>query len=482
MLNLIKTILTKNDNIDSSTNKDILDSLLISYQTNIDTNKLAIFSNLEVEYLNYIKEVYEKLGEFPTIDLFCDDLGVEKTQLEKATLITDYRSLRIYAKSIINNKFKQARNREIAELSISGTIDDSSEAKERINKLMYMQDKVERVYSTKFDFKSDYADRSSRPVGMKWPSRVLNEKAGEIAEGEVAVIAGYTSHMKTTLAMNIVHNNVFDGGYNLVYFSLETNKDSMWTNLISRHSIGLDSPNGIPAKKVKRLLLSKEEYEQFDKANQHWEENRQGNLFFIDEMDLNTKDPMEFKEILEEIDDLLQGNLHGFVIDYIQILKNSSYSQGKSDARAVGDYMEMFRTLTQSFRKGTKYEKKLSCIILSQIKRDAVKDADGNGGEYSGPSVMSDSSELEKSAHVVVSTYTNQEMKASKQAYVQVLKARNGEITQPELVSITGDTYFYGDLEILDEGMNFDEMDNADISDLLGDAINTDIFSGGGLF
>lgn len=485
MMTVIKTLCTPNDVIGSQTYYDVVTGMLSNYESYKENNGLYIFTELEIKFLNYFKDCYDKLGEIPTLEFFCDDNGVEYEVMEKINPIQDYRGLKLYVKSVLQKKLKNAVENEISGMAVTGAI-ENAEDKERINKLMHLGDKKERVYSTRFDFESDYKDRLSRPVGMKWPSRVLNEKAGEIPEGEITTICAYTSSFKSTLAMNIAHNNVFEGGYNIVVFSLETSKEMYWNTLISRHSIGLDRADGIPASKVRRLTLSDEEFELFSKANQHWEDNRAGNLIVVDEMDFETKDPREFTEILEEIDDLLQGNLHGFIVDYIQLLKNTSYSSGKSDAKAVGDYMEVFRNLTQGFRKGTKYEKKLAGIILSQVKRDAADYADSNNGVYYGPGIMSDSSELEKSSHTVVSSYTNAELKANKQALVQVLKARHGEVmSEPSSVTVTGGTYFFGDMEVISDGLQFDEMSGQDITDILSDTIDSgaldmgDIFSGG---
>lgn len=485
MMTIVKTLCTENSNIGAGTYFDVVTDMLTTYENYRDSHGIYIFTELEIKFLQYLSDSYTKLGDFPTLEIFCEDMGVDFENMSKVNPINDYRGLRLYVKSVLQAKLKNAVETEIAGMAATSSI-STSEDKDRVNKLMGLGEKKERVYSTRFDFEGDYKDRLSRPVGMKWPSKVLNEKAGEIPEGEITTICAYTSSFKSTLAMNIAHNNVFEGGYNIVVFSLETSKEMYWNTLIARHSIGLDRADGIPASKVRRLTLTDEEFELFSKANQHWDENRAGNLIVVDEMDFETKDPREFKEILEEVDDLLQGNLHGFIIDYIQLLKNTSYSSGKSDAKAVGDYMEVFREMTQGFRKGTKYEKKLAGIILSQVKREAADYADSNNGVYYGPGIMSDSSELEKSSHTVVSSYANAELKANKQALVQVLKARHGEVmSEPASVTVSGGTYFFGDMEVISDGLQFDEMSSKDLSSVISEGIDTgaldigDIFGGG---
>ena len=116
---------------------------------------------------------------------------------------------------------------------------------------------IDRVYTTRFGFRGHYTNRLSRPAGMKFPVKQLNEKVGEMAEGEVTVLAGYTSHYKSTLAMNILYHNVLNYGFNGVVFTLETTKEHFWTNLLSRHSIGnAGDYKSISATKVKRVMLT----------------------------------------------------------------------------------------------------------------------------------------------------------------------------------------------------------------------------------
>ena len=110
--------------------------------------------------------------------------------------------------------------------------------------------------------------------------------------------------------------------------------------------------------------------------------------------------------------------------------------------------------------------KKLSVIILSQINRQGKQKADKNHGRYT-LNALAEFNELERGAQVAMTIYTNEEMKGSKEATVQILKNRNGRtIDEPLSVYADGETYVFGDeMEGFSSVISTGEMD--------------DIFSGG---
>lgn len=473
MIKIIKTVCNGHSE-EAGAYISILKDMVNFNTTYVESKNIHTLTDFEINLMDFVISCYETLGEIPSCELVEDKMGIKSGTLNSLEPFEDIRSLKLYSKGILKSKLVDSVNTEIASMGALGET-QTPEARERLRELTTLHDSGNRVYAPRFNFEAYYEDRLQRPAGMKFPCKFLNDKAGEMAEGEVTVVAGYTSHFKSTLATNIVYHNVLNYGFNGVVFSLETPEENFWINLLSRHSIGNSGEyNCIPAKKVKRVLLTDGERKAFDKVNADWEDKRLGNLFIIDEKQLDTKDPSEFLQILEEIDDLLQGNLHFFCVDYIQLLKNTSYSSNKSDAQAVGAYMEVFREATQGFRKGTKYEKKLIGLLLSQITRGGVDYANSNDGEYPGPSVLSDSSELEKSAHRVISTYTTDAMKASKEALVQVLKSRDGETSSTHQVFVTGDSFFFGDADLINGGI--DEF-QGELS--LGDVVEDVVSSGG---
>ncbi|MGL6066468.1 MAG: DnaB-like helicase C-terminal domain-containing protein, partial [Cetobacterium sp.] len=391
MIKIIKTVCNcKTD--EGSAYISVLKDMLSFNSMYQDSKNVDSLTDFEVRLISFVTDCYEKLGDIPTCEIISNHMGINNDVLENMPKFEDLRSLKLYSKGILKSKLVDAVNSEIANMGALGQT-QTAEDKDRLRELTMIEDSEDRVYTPRFNFMSYYQDRLQRPAGMKFPSKFLNDKAGEMAEGEMTTIAGYTSQFKSTLLTNIVYHNVLNYGFNGVVFSLETTKDHFHINLLSRHSIGNAGEfQCIPAKKVKRVLLTEKEIIAFEGVNNDWDNKRLGNLFVIDESDMRTKDPSEFMQILEEIDDLLEGNLHFFCVDYIQLLKNTDYSSNKSDSQAVGAYMEIFRQATQSFRKGTKHEKKLIGVMLSQITRNGVDYANSNEGAYPGPNVLSDSS------------------------------------------------------------------------------------------
>lgn len=382
----------------------------------------------------------------PTESLFVDNFPETSGAFDNIPELS-LDDFRVYVFNLISKRLNKSISREI--LNVNQEIEKKGITEQLMQRLNELH-KLSVKYKTKdididIDIKKIYKEKLNKPAGLIFNVPILDEKIGGMNYGSLTTIAGFTSHFKSTLATNVLYYNTYHLGYNLVYISLETPKEDVWYNLISRHSydIKFSKYPFIPHEKMKKVELSQEEMDYaLDVVYEDLKSNSRGKIVVLDESDFKTMSFMEIYTLLEEIDDKLKGNLDGFIVDYIQLFKFAD--TGADDNRAINAYVSFFRKLTQSFRDG-KNKKQLIGIILSQINRTAWKKAVKHNGKYD-LTCLADANELERGSHRVITVYTTEEMKMSKEASVQILKNRNGStLYEPEVVFVEPEAYVFGE-------------------------------------
>lgn len=297
------------------------------------------------------------------------------------------------------------------------------------------------------------------------------------------VINSVVTH-NTTFATNIAYHNTMENKYNICYVSLEVPKEDMMFNLLSRHSLSTDFDkfDYISSKKMRDCNMSPDEEDYLFNTilPDFYDLSKHGMIKILDETDFNTLSFSEIREKLYQVDDEMKQKtgygLDAVVIDHVNLLKFNGSKTGKrfSSETAEGNaYISFFRKLGISFRKDDKGNmRKLMILTLAQLNRQGYNKACKNKGKYNLTS-LAEFNELERGSQVVITIFTNPEMKEAKEATVQLLKNRNGiTIEDPISVYADGETYCFGDE---DEGFNasissgdMDELFDSNDLDSLG--------------
>lgn len=416
-------------------------------------------NDLYLNFLDYMKKTYDNSRQFPSENLFL----INFPDLPKDTFtnvqVIPLEDFHVYVNNYINNRLnKTISNRikellnEIADDGLTQEIADQLEGFKKLSNKNKTPDISLRQYS-----RDNYDERLKRPMGMITGIEKLDNLIGGMDEGTVSVIAGYTSHMKTMFAINAAYLNSYYNGYNIAYFSLETPKDMMYDQLLSRHSHDSNFPKYqfIPHEKIRKCTLSQDEQDYLfneiepdlytDYTDREGNKCKRGRVVFFDLSDFETFSFTEISNTLEALDDKLGGNLDAVIVDYAQLCK---FVEGGTylgdDNRIINYYVAYFRKIAQGFRSGKK-KKKLIVILLSQINRESWKKAAKKDGYYD-LTCLADANELERGASRVFTTYTSENMKIVKEAQVQLLKNRNGAtMWEPEKVFADPEAYVYGD-------------------------------------
>lgn len=456
--------------------KEYLDQLIVENAT-FKTKKIKLLMDKEVDFINFMLNSFNNSKQFPSKELFEIEFPESASHFEgiPELALDDFR---VYMCNLINKRTNSRVAEKIKDLNNvikeNGFTEELMDEMEEFKKLSE-KNKTKNV-NINFDFNTVYLEKLDKPIGMTSCIETVDAKIGAINAGTLTTIAGFTSHFKTTWAVNIAYVNTYTKNFNLVYISLETPKEDVYFNIYCRHSFnaGFVAYPFISHEKIRMCQISQEEFNylnDFVIADLHspsididGNESERGKLIVLDESDFNTMSFTDIYNVLEDIDIQLGGNLDGFIVDYAQLCKFTESAKGMDDNRIINSYISFFRRLTQKFRGG-KHRKQLIGIILSQINRTNWLKASKKGGVYD-LTCLADANELERGSYRVMTIYTDEDKKVNRSAQVQILKNRGGPtMYEPRVVFADGEAYAFGE-------ENTDTMGKTFGGDILGSGEN----------
>jgi hypothetical protein len=416
-----------------------------------------------INLINFMMESFtnSQRTQFPTENIVFQNFPAQVEMFSAVPSVDiPLEDMRVYLGNVVyievNKKVADKINKLTNDIRSGGMTDDIMEQIEDYKRLVNRN--KSKDISIDMSFKAIYEEKKKKNLGMVTGIEEIDKRIGGITEGTLTTIAGFTSHFKTTFALNVAHRNTYFNGYNLIYLSFETPKEDMLYNYLCRHSYErhfTDYPF-IPHEKIRRCELTPRESDFLYNAVEpdlsstiHGKDGNtypRGKLIILDERDFNSMSFTDLANVFESIDDQLGGRLHGFIVDYIQLCKFTDNVSGKfmDDNRLINSYVTFFRRLTQKFRSGDK-KKMLIGILLSQINRENWKKASKREGRYD-LTCLADANELERGSYRVLTTYTTEDLKAIKVAQLQILKNRGGAtMWEPSKVYADGESYVFGD-------------------------------------
>lgn len=276
-----------------------------------------------------------------------------------------------------------------------------------------------------------YAERAQHSGGTQSFLRQVDEKTRGFEPGTMGVYFGWTGAGKTLFGVNYLHGNVVQNKYNGVYITLEVPPEMIRMALLSRHSYESRFTSVGP---VDKLLIEKAKLP----ADVH------AHLFDMVETDLMNNPTHGKFEVLGagDFESFTRLGIRkkllnlGFVPDFI-VLDHSQCFLYLEEAQAfrfnpVNHYVRIFAELAMDW-DGSGH--KFFAMMLSQANREGWKRAVEAGGVYD-LTAIADANELERSGSYIVSVFVDDDLKASKEAKIQLHKNRMGEVvSEPVLVS-----------------------------------------------
>lgn len=430
-----------------------------------DENKFFIVENimddiknllnpLELKVLQYIYDSYKTYKQFPTEAVFLSQFPEYKMSLNEATLYEDQESLDYYKREFIERHKRQNIAKQI--LNMAGQIQTSGLTPEMVETL---RDSVTQVDSEETTLDTSnvldlYEESKKRgDSGIKTFIPEVDQIIGFIEPGTVSVIAGYSGHGKTSLAINMAYKAA-RSGLNIVYISLEIPERDLLYNLISLHSTDTKfGSESLPHSALRRKCLTEKQEVLFKKVADDFNQTILPNFHILTERNFKDFSYGEVRDILYRLD--TQKQIFGIFLDHANLLKYYVKGKFSNTGDAINEYVSYFRKMAICFRKDSDgKDRQVAVILLAQTNRTGYLKAATSGkkdptqeGRYD-TTGLSEAHELERASSYVLTVYSSEAMRLSKEARVQLLKSRFGQGHEdPIPVNFNPELYQFGEMD-----------------------------------
>jgi archaellum biogenesis ATPase FlaH len=459
MIQIVKSLL-------GSDNQELHNELLIILS---DENKYTLSPD-ETDVFNYLNKEFNNNKQFPTSEIFLTKFPQYRAQLDEfdAFSVAD---LRYYRKQFITkhqNLYKSKMlYRMASEVAIGGI---TPEMADTVRKQASFED---LIVEDKLSFRERYTKSMKDNEGLKTFVDQIDDEIGSITKGSVCTLAGFTGSGKTTWAVNMAVKNAL-AGKNIAYISLEVTKEQLEYSIFSLFSS--DSRftrmgyHPLEHQKIRQNKLYEDEINFLcDVLEPEYRRVIEPNLHILDESAFKTFSESEILDALTQLDD--QKQLDAVFFDHAGLFafKSPLYNAGNVGA-AINKYVSFIREISICFRIKDGEKRSLASVLLAQTNRSGYKEAArsfrklnqvNRPGDKSNSfnnqiegyqlTALSDANELERCSSVVLSVFTNDDLKNANQAYVQMLKTRYGSVVPPTPVDIELPYYKFGGDAVVDE-------------------------------
>lgn len=434
-------------------------------------NQLFLCNDLDVDErktLNTFISLKEETKEIPSSGaLVSRDIA-----FSSARTITE-ESLEDLTNIFISNKKKMKFTSEATNIimDVSKPGNSLKNVQERLLELIDKSE-IDNIEDKELDktYSEEYLNKmleKEEITGINYGIDFLDDIYPGTTPGSFTIIAGYTGSMKTTLAINHTLVNLKQGK-NVLYISLEVSRDDLLTNIMSLYSY-LETTDPI-----KRDEMNKLRYKDKDKFKDIYKNliSLEGKLQIIEEGDLESYSQSTFSSLIHKINkQFVEDTGHELdliILDHAQLLKYDSSFKNNDPYQVLNRWTDFFR----KFAAREKY----SVILLSQTSRGGYEYASKHGGQYL-LTGLAESNELERGATCVITLFSNDELKASGQIQVQLLKNRFGPtMIEPQTVVVRPEYCNIGngismnpknvDAVFSDGDVPYSPFDNQEVEDL----------------
>jgi len=250
-----------------------------------------------------------------------------------------------------------------------------------------------------------------------------------VRNGELVLVAGFTSHLKTSFCFNWLYKAAVYFGRNVAIASMETSIDDLRMAFYVLHSSHTKfADQNLPPldfEKVTSGSLNPDEEKTLDKVIEDLGESPDyGEVFYKEPQDEITVHEIarwaESKHKTTPLDML--------VIDYFNMV---DAARGKSSIESNANLNVVIRqgkSLAMTFGNG----RGIPVVSPFQTNREGLKDAEKNGGRYK-LTALANANEAERSTDKVYYVYLDDVLRNSRELIVGNLKNRRGPLIQDQI-------------------------------------------------
>lgn len=288
----------------------------------------------------------------------------------------------------------------------------------------------------------DYAERKrarleGRSDGIRFGIPELDAKIGGMQNGELILIAGYSSDGKSSLAVQAAWSACVEQGKNVLFLTTETLRPQINRKLVARHSKlrMFDLPDGLNTKDLKAGTLPEELEEKYVQVVEELGSNPAYGRMYVAQVPRGST-----ISSIEQTMYRVQKKFHiDFVVmDYLALLK--------SDNKRASTREELASIMKEAKQVATTFDNGRGVPFLSpwQVSRLARENA-SKIGMYTSAS-LSETAEATNSADVIVSILAPEDNTDRRTEVTgQILKARDGETANGIILEVDYATsYFSG--------------------------------------
>lgn len=264
-------------------------------------------------------------------------------------------------------------------------------------------------------------DNPKESLGILTGFDAIDLKTHGIKRGDLWLVGGFASHGKTTTCMNIAHKAV-TSGYNVLFVSMEMSRRDVRRMLYCVHSGHSKFHEIHPA--LKHAQIHRGELDQ-DAENFYLKHvipdfkanTTYGALEVIQPDSIWTGETLHAEAAMLHEQMQLQGGLDLIIPDYVGLMGVDGKSEGRNED--LNRLLREMKQMAQTFASG----RGVAVLSPFQINREGWKKAVLNDGVYD-MTAMSNANEAERSTDVLLTIFTDEQMKINKSAVVCQLKGR----------------------------------------------------------
>ena len=414
-----------------------------------------LISDAAVSVLEHYCSICKTLGKKPSVELLkqkfptLDFNGIEPLsydQLNEQVLLD-------------LDKLKQ-KDKSFQLMNLSSRVNTEGLTAEILDEILGLaktDDIATNNYESIFSNLEEIYTQATAVKGILTGVTQVDEKTGGLQPGTFNTLAGFAGAGKTTAAVNIAYNALKEGK-NVCYITMEVPKVDMGYNFLSRHSFETKFKKPISHSTIKKKELSKDDKKYlFETIVPDFRETLEKHIFILDETDFSEYTFKSFEARIRECDNIAKettgSGIDLLVIDQAQLLKfGGGISKAGNETSVINLYVSFFRQQAINFLHT---KRPCTVLMLSQINRDGFNYASKHGGKYTLTN-LAEANELERASAIVMTLFTDESLKASKQVLVQMLKSRNGETIVEPVISFMDPAYYVFGSEVSSVGSVFE--------------------------
>lgn len=356
---------------------------------------------------------------------------ISNALLDVSQILKDGRQTKVAGKIEVVRGARAAIDHGITELTrVKGRLDPSQRA-------LGVREAVSRL-------RQQYTERQAQPVlsyGLATGLTPIDEPTKGGQNKEFWVIAGAPSHGKSTFLINWARHLVYEGKFNVLYFSLEMDKEQVWRIMACGHACHPQFNRPLEYEKIKSGTLEIEDASFYLNTVLPDLENSSGHLEIHHPHGPTTIDDIRaYAEVTNR-----DHPLDAIFIDYLAIMASPRGFRMSRQER-------INENILRAKQLATEFDNGYGVFVCSphQISRKGLARAKENGGIYD-TEAIADTSEIERTADVLFTVYQDDVMKQKREALITHLKSRDSRIVDPFNVYCPTEYRFVAELAQVDE-------------------------------